>query len=752
MGRNNQGRNPTTLGRSLVKAKGDKRRQHQQRIASGGHDKHTTDLEENRGLQSTLDQSALDEFLNDAIMKEKEFVAEKQQLVIVGMTDVVSAHDVKEREANHVYTSMRIPRRPKWHKGMSADELDRQEKDEFLNWRRDIAMAEEKAASSSNGKEITPFEKNLEVWRQLWRVVERSDVVVQIVDSRNPLLYYCDDIEAYVKEIDPRKKCLLILNKADFLTQASREMWAEYLTSQGIDFVFWSAGLAQAKIELQDKQAKLAADAAALEEAKRRKEEEFERYLQPKKKQPAASKADKDKADKAEKEKEKEKESEGDKKSVSFDEEALADKSEKKEKKSGKNKHDDDETPSLASLTSKISSLSTSASSASSSSSSASAPGSASASSSIIKDKTKILSRSELLQWMLASAPEYTADPEHKAAHPRVNIGMIGFPNVGKSSTINVLVSAKKTSVSATPGKTKHFQTLNISDNITLCDCPGLVFPTFAASRSSLVLNGVVPIDQLTDYISPVELLCQYVSRDQFGDVYALSFPEWKPVEGMDLLRAHAHMRGFNSAHGRLDVARSSRVVLKDFVNGRILYCHPPPSLSPAQRARFYRSFPFAMDVHTSLDTDSKETKSKKSESKSSHEAQASDAEEEEEGDEGEEDEGDEQHDGPDITVNRNRKLLKPIGENPDLDENETALLEKMYTGGHNTVPGSGKMSTKEYRKMMARNKRAQKAGHKTRNMDIEQSQVELRSAGRLGGIGVMRAPQYYKSNVPDKL
>ena len=36
---------------------------------------------------------------------------------------------------------------------------------------------------------LTPFEKNLEVWRQLWRVVERSDVVVQIIDSRNPLLF-----------------------------------------------------------------------------------------------------------------------------------------------------------------------------------------------------------------------------------------------------------------------------------------------------------------------------------------------------------------------------------------------------------------------------------------------------------------------------------------------------------------------------------------------------------------------------------
>jgi len=26
---------------------------------------------------------------------------------------------------------------------------------------------------------LTPFEKNLEVWRQLWRVLERSDIVVQ---------------------------------------------------------------------------------------------------------------------------------------------------------------------------------------------------------------------------------------------------------------------------------------------------------------------------------------------------------------------------------------------------------------------------------------------------------------------------------------------------------------------------------------------------------------------------------------------
>ena len=42
--------------------------------------------------------------------------------------------------------------------------------------------------------------------------------------------------------------------------------------------------------------------------------------------------------------------------------------------------------------------------------------------------------------------------------------------SAGKSSTINVLAGAKKVTVGATPGKTKHFQTINVTDQLTLCD------------------------------------------------------------------------------------------------------------------------------------------------------------------------------------------------------------------------------------------------------------------------------------------
>ncbi|PIO70209.1 hypothetical protein TELCIR_07942 [Teladorsagia circumcincta] len=96
---------------------------------------------------------------------------------------------------------------------------------------------------------------------------------------------------------------------------------------------------------------------------------------------------------------------------------------------------------------------------------------------------------------------QYLKDMGHVIDSPGckpVVVGMVGYPNVGKSSTINRIADGKKVSVSATPGKTRHFQTVHIDSQLVLCDCPGLVMPSFAFGRNEMFLNAP-PKSDLSD-------------------------------------------------------------------------------------------------------------------------------------------------------------------------------------------------------------------------------------------------------------
>merc|ERR1719436_1638758 len=94
---------------------------------------------------------------------------------------------------------------------MTAEELAQREGEAFVEWRRGLARIEE-----DSGLIMTPYEKNLDFWRQLWRCVDRSDVLVQILDARDPDFYRCKDLERYVMKFGC-KRHLVLLNKADFL-------------------------------------------------------------------------------------------------------------------------------------------------------------------------------------------------------------------------------------------------------------------------------------------------------------------------------------------------------------------------------------------------------------------------------------------------------------------------------------------------------------------------------------------------------
>jgi len=158
-------------------------------------------------------------------------------------------------------------------------------------------------------------------------------------------------------------------------------------------------------------------------------------------------------------------------------------------------------------------------------------------------------------------------------------------------------MGAKKVSVSSTPGKTKHFQTLHLSERIILCDCPGLVFPNFATTKAELVCNGILPIDQQREFTGPASLVAQRIPQWFLEAVYGIKITT-RPLEeggtgiptGTELLVAYARARGFmKSSAGNPDDSRAARYVLKDYINGKLLFCRPPPSDPSIDPAEFNR-------------------------------------------------------------------------------------------------------------------------------------------------------------------
>lgn len=367
---------------------------------------------------------------------------------------------------------------------------------------------------------MTPYERNLEVWRQLWRVIERSDLVVQIVDSRNPLLFRSKDVEKYVTEVDSRKKNLLLVNKADMLTVEQRIQWADYFEKEGIRYTFFSAALAKEKLEEEEEQRK-AAEALAQKEHSVGDSEEEDTEVP--------------------------------------DVEQTRPKSDRRPSFTGLIQTESEED---------------------------------------IPARARIIGADELIDLLTAECPEALHKTESKTA--KITIGFVGYPNVGKSSTLNALVGAKRVTVSSTPGKTKHFQTIHLSDSMILCDCPGLVFPSFATTKADLVVNGILPIDQLREFTGPSALVAQRVPKWVLENVYGIKIRtrdaegvqvNRKPT-GTELLVAYAVARGFTkSSQGNPDEARAARYILKDYVNGKILYAHPPPDVDSDEfNAPMYRN------------------------------------------------------------------------------------------------------------------------------------------------------------------
>ncbi|KAL6527743.1 Guanine nucleotide-binding protein-like nsn1 [Orobanche minor] len=158
-----------------------------------------------------------------------------------------------------------------------------------------------------------------------------------------------------------------------------------------------------------------------------------------------------------------------------------------------------------------------------------------------------------------------------------ITVGIIGLPNVGKSSVINSLKRSHVVNVGATPGLTRSMQEVHLDKNVKLLDCPGVVMLKAAANDSSIALRNCKRIEKLDDPVGPIKEIIKLCPERLLVTLYKV--PSFDSVD--DFLQKVATVRGKLKKGGIVDVASAARTVLHDWNEGvepcKILYYTMPP-------------------------------------------------------------------------------------------------------------------------------------------------------------------------------
>ena len=441
------------------------------------------------------------------------------------------------------FDSVEIPCPEESDEAASESGLAGQERAVFGEWmsRIDTKFRPNSSNSPLAGLEVNQYERNIEVWRQLWRTVEQGDVILIVADARYPIIHLPASLLIFVLVVC-KKRAVIVLNKVDLVPESRLALWEQFVPEY-VASVLAGRGVTLGADDLRICRftSNPASETTTAKEGenigKRRKHKQnknAKRYAQFK--------------------------------------EAIADGTE-----SDGSAEDSAEDPSVAAV--------------STFGAGAQFKGMEKAARDLHKDDrthAEIGAVGRMVGKLFATcrgiAPASSASI-HKDGHGLegfLSIGLVGHPNVGKSNLINCLRGRKVVSVSSTAGHTKHLQHIPLKEEkITLIDCPGLAFPVLGVPRPMQAVIGTHQIAQTRDPQSAVAYLA---SRIPIEKVYALKKvggDDDEPWSAYELCESYATKRGFHVKRGKgaVDTQRAAIAIITDAYEGRLVLSFQPPPL-----------------------------------------------------------------------------------------------------------------------------------------------------------------------------
>ena len=152
------------------------------------------------------------------------------------------------------------------------------------------------------------------------------------------------------------------------------------------------------------------------------------------------------------------------------------------------------------------------------------------------------------------------------------DVGLVGFPNVGKSTFINKYVGKVTAKTGDKPGVTRGKQWIKLKKDFELLDTPGILWPKFEDQQVGLKLafTGAINDDILDPENMAIAFINHMISRnpDCLRNRYQITFDTIE--EPHVILEKIAMARGFKKKGDEPDLERAGKILMDEYRGGKL--------------------------------------------------------------------------------------------------------------------------------------------------------------------------------------
>ncbi|WP_257283800.1 ribosome biogenesis GTPase YlqF [Endozoicomonas sp. SESOKO1] len=179
------------------------------------------------------------------------------------------------------------------------------------------------------------------------------------------------------------------------------------------------------------------------------------------------------------------------------------------------------------------------------------------------------LQQPDKIRSILAMAPAMV--PERNLEVSQLKAIILGIPNVGKSTTINILASRTVARTGNEPAVTKQQQRIKLPNNIVLLDTPGFLWPKlepedcgYRLAISGAIKNTVIEFEDVAMYLAEFMMLHYpeaLLQRYQLKEI---------PQTGIELFDMIGQRRGCMRRGGIADTHKVAEILINEFRDGQL--------------------------------------------------------------------------------------------------------------------------------------------------------------------------------------